>query len=90
MLDIKDISKALLSLRPGTVWTLNGDDYANIIWENEEPKPTIKELEAEIARLEKEDADKLAAEQTNKESAYAKLTALGLSIEEISALIGGN
>ena len=90
MLDVKDISRALLSLRPGTVWTLVGNDYKNIVWESEDSKPTIKQLEAEIARLENEDADRLALEQANKESAYAKLTALGLSTEEISALLGGN
>ena len=51
-----DITKALQSLRPATNWSLNGDDYENLIWnnENELPPPTEEEVQAEIERLQAE------------------------------------
>lgn len=47
------IDKALLSLRPNSSWDLNGDDYAGIVWKDAtQTKPTLKEVNAEIARLQ--------------------------------------
>jgi hypothetical protein len=55
-----NISEALISLKPGAQWSLNGDNYDGLIW-NEPPvyeggqkKPTKAEVEAEVARLQKE------------------------------------
>ena len=55
-----NISEALISLKPGAQWSLNGDEYNGLIW-NEPPvweggqkKPTKTEVEAEVARLQKE------------------------------------
>jgi hypothetical protein len=77
---------ALLSLRPGCAWTMTDDDYENIIWNSEESKPTFAEIEAEIARLDNEQANAVAAADAAKEAAQAKLAALGLTPEEIAAL----
>jgi hypothetical protein len=55
-----DIQRALLSLRPGAIWACNGDTYYGIqwleppVWEGGQKKPTKEEVEAEIARLQKE------------------------------------
>ena len=55
-----DITKALQSLRPATNWSLNGDDYEGLkwlekpVWEGGQKKPTKEEVEAEVARLQKE------------------------------------
>lgn len=86
MLTNKEIATALVSLKPNVVWTMNGDDYENIIWNSEEPKPTLAELETEVARLATEEANAIAAAVTAKEAAYTKLAALGLTAEEIAAL----
>ena len=55
-----NISEALISLKPGAQWSLNGGEYNGLIW-NEPPvweggqkKPTKAEVEAEVARLQKE------------------------------------
>jgi hypothetical protein len=55
-----NISEALISLKPGAQWSLNGDKYDGLIW-NEPPvweggqkKPTKAEVEAEVARLQAE------------------------------------
>jgi hypothetical protein len=57
---MSDISKALLSLRPGAVWTLDGDQYEGITWlDQQQSKPTKQEVIVE--------ADRLQAEYDNKE-----------------------
>ena len=55
-----NISEALISLKPGAQWSLNGDEYNGLIW-NEPPvweggqkKPTREEVEEEVARLQAE------------------------------------
>ena len=81
---------AVLSRRhSGREWTLNGDDYEGLTMLDGGSKPTKQELEnawpgvaAEIAA----EADQRAAAKT---SARAKLKALGLTDEEIAALVGG-
>ena len=49
-----NISEALISLKPGAQWTLNGDDYEGLVWhdENELPPPTEEEVNQEIERLQ--------------------------------------
>jgi hypothetical protein len=51
-----NITKALLSLRPGAQWYIDGDDYENLVWsnENELPPPSEEEVQAEIERLQAE------------------------------------
>ena len=40
-----DIPAVLMSIRPDTKWTLNGDDYAGLTWLDDSPKPTKKTLD---------------------------------------------
>lgn len=83
-----DIAIALSYLRPGEEWVLDGNDYENLVWVSDTKKPTLKQIEAvyDAALAEREAAEeaKLAA----KESARTKLAALGLTEEEVLALIG--
>jgi hypothetical protein len=75
------LSKALQSLRPGKEFTFDNDDLATVRWNDETVStPTQAEVNAELARLDKADADKKAA-------AEAKLQALGLTAEDIKALL---
>lgn len=86
------INKALAikSLRPNVEWSMNDDDVENIIWHTEGVEPlTEKEVQDEIIRLEQVEKEKQDNIITAKESALNKLSALGLSEEEIKALIGG-
>ena len=81
------IADALQSLRPGAEFTFNNDDISTITWHTEGvTTPTKEELDAEVVRLEEEATAKAEAQVANKESARAKLAALGLTPEEISAL----
>ena len=54
------ISKAIISLRPGAQFSLVDEDYSKLtwleppVWEGGQKKPTKEEVEAEVARLQKE------------------------------------
>lgn len=50
------ISSAIISLKPGAQWSLNGDTYEGLIWsqENELPPPTEEEVNQEMERLQQE------------------------------------
>lgn len=78
---------AVQSLRPGAEFVLVEDDVENIIWHTENVEPlTTAEVEAEVSRLEavaaQAEADALAA----REAALAKLSALGLTVDDLTAL----
>jgi hypothetical protein len=82
-------AEAVMSLRPGAEWTMNGDDVEGITWHTEGVQPlTAKEVAAEVKRLEKAAADEAAAKEAAKASALAKLEALGLTADEAQAIAG--
>lgn len=39
-----DIPAILRSKFPGALWSLNGDEYAGLDWQDSSPKPTEKQL----------------------------------------------
>ena len=83
------IQEAVVSLRPGAEWTMNGDDVEGIIWHTEGVEPlTSAEVQAEVKRLEKAAAQAVADREAAKASALAKLEALGLTAEEAQAIAG--
>ena len=77
------LTRALNALRPDEEFTLNDDDLSTIRWNSGlVTTPTQAEIDAKIAELEAADAAKVDARQ----SALAKLAALGLTPEEVAAL----
>ena len=84
-------AQAVMSLRPNTEWSMNGDDVENIIWHTPNVQPLTKaEVDAEVARLEAEAVAEVERKAAAKESAVAKLAALGLSVDEVEAILGGS
>ena len=69
-------------------WSLNGDSYDGLTWFSQTPKPTQSELNALWESTQATVASKAQAVIDTKASALAKLTALGLTQEEIKALVG--
>jgi len=51
-----DICSALHSLRPGSQWSVHGQSYDGLVWDdsNELPPPTEEEVNQEIERLQQE------------------------------------
>jgi hypothetical protein len=73
------IAKAILVLRPNAQFILRGDDYAEIEWlDNEQTKPSLAEIEAEIANPTP------SPEPTIDE----KLASVGLSITDLKEALG--
>lgn len=59
------ITQALMSLRPGAEWTLNGSNFSDLYWlDKTQFKPTEKEVNDEIARLKSLEPQK----KTNEEA----------------------
>lgn len=53
MTKVFSFTDALLSLRPGSEWTLYGNDYSKLIWHHTDSEPpTEQELLNEVARLQ--------------------------------------
>jgi hypothetical protein len=81
--------QAVMSLRPGAEWSMNGDDVEGIIWHTPDVEPlTTAEVQAEMVRLEQAAIDEAAAREEAKASALAKLEALGLTADEAQAIAG--
>ena len=80
-----DYAYVLSKKYPNSLWELSGDEYENLIWKSDDTKPTQKQLDdlAPIVKAEqaKADADKQAARQ-------AVLDKLGLTADEVAALLG--
>ena len=80
---------AVMSLRPNIEWSMNGDDVENIIWHTPNVEPlTTAEVETEVLRLEQAAVDAEADKVAARESAVAKLSALGLNLSEVEAIVG--
>ena len=47
-----DIASALLTLKPGAQWSLNGFDYTGLEWLDSEQQPTKQEIFDKIAELD--------------------------------------
>jgi hypothetical protein len=82
-------AQAVMFLRPGAEWTMNGDDVEGITWHTPNVEPlTTAEVQAEMLRLEQAAIDEAAAREAAKASALAKLEALGLTADEAAAIAG--
>ena len=79
------LTRAILSLRPGAQFAIQGDDYSTIVWhELEGAAPTAKAIDDEIARLKAAD---VTAEADRAAAKSALLTRLGITEEEARLLL---
>jgi hypothetical protein len=77
--------EVLSMLIPTGGWYVAGSDYEGIQFLDCEPI-TKKEFEAGFAKYDIWKAEQDAARATAKETAQAKLAALGLTVEDLTAL----
>lgn len=79
--------KAIRKLRPTAEFTFNDLDYSTIVWDVLEGKaPTQTEIEAAIEEVKAEEIAQKAAAEAAKTLAQTKLTALGLTADDLKAL----
>ena len=80
-------AQAVMSLRPNTEWSMNGDDVEGIIWHTEGVIPlTTAEVEAEVQRLEAEAQAKVEADAAARTAAVAHAKSLGFTEEMIAVM----
>ena len=72
----------------GKQWSLNGDSYEGLDWLDTTPKPTQAELDALWESTQATVAAQKQAAIDTKASALAKLAALGLTQDEVKAILG--
>jgi hypothetical protein len=78
---------AIMSLRSGVEWSMSGNDVEGITWHTPGAEPlTTIEVEAEIERLEKAEADKIKADQAATAAAIAHAKSLGFTDQMISVM----
>jgi hypothetical protein len=77
-----DINLVLTNKYPESKWILVGNDYEALEWLDETDKPTKTQLESYWAEVQQE----IQAKRNARQSALAKLAALGLTEAEIAAL----
>ena len=82
------IEKAILKINPNAKFTVNADDINQITWLNGTAEISKSDIEAMIPTVETEIANAEANAIAKKASGKQKLLDLGLSEEEVKALIG--
>ena len=61
------IPDALQALKPKALWTLRGDDYSGLQWQDSsQTKPTETEVNSKIAELDNAEPMKLLREERNR------------------------
>ena len=83
-----DYAAVLSENYPDAEWTLDGDTYDGLTWLSDTPKPTQAELDAAWPAVQQAQADAVAAKEAARASGVAKLEALGLTVDEVSAVFG--
>ena len=79
--------EAIQYMYPDAAFSMVNDDISTIAWRTEGiATPSDEQVAAAITAMEAEEVSKAAAKVAAKESAEAKLAAIGLTPEEISAL----
>ena len=72
----------------GAEWSLSGNDYDTLVWLSDTPKPTQAELDAAWPAVQQARQDAEAAKVAARQSGLDKLAALGLTVDEVSAVFG--
>ena len=80
------IEKAILKINPNAEFSVNADDINQITWLNGTTPISKADIEAMIPTVEQELKDAETKKIADKESANAKLKALGLTDDEIKAI----
>ena len=61
-----DITHALIALKPGAVWSLNGNDYSGLTWLDSEQQPTETEINSKISALDNAEPMRLLRVERDK------------------------
>jgi hypothetical protein len=80
-------AQAVMSLRPGAEWSMNGDDVENITWHTDNVAPlTQADVEAEIVRMDAAAVAKAEADAAATAAAIAHAKSLGFTDAMIAVM----
>ena len=82
------IIKAIQKINPTAEVSVSGDDINSIVWENETTPIPVADIQAQIPTVEAEIEQEKQDAIDKKASGKQKLLDLGLTEEEVKALIG--
>ena len=82
------IIKAIQKINPNAEVSVSGENINSIVWENGTTPIPVADIEAQLPTVEQELKDAEQAAIDKKASGKQKLLDLGLSEEEVKALIG--
>jgi len=81
------LSKAIKKLKPNSEYSFTEEDYSTIQWYKLEGKaPTQAEIDDAIEEVKANELTEAQAKADAKAAAQAKLAALGLTVEDLTAL----
>lgn len=81
-------AQAINYLYPDAAFSIVNDDLSTVVWRTDGiTTPTKKQITDAIKAMEEEEAQAIANKEAAKASAEAKLAALGLTVEELQAII---
>ena len=83
-----DYAAVLTRRHAGREWKLEGDEYDGLTMLDDGPKPSKKSLDDAWPEVQAEIKNEISAKESAHKSAVAKLAALGLTQDEITALLG--
>lgn len=83
-----NIINTILAINPNAVVNVSGDDVNRIEWLENTPVIANDIILAKQLELQTEEDNKIAQQESKKQSAIAKLKALGLDEEEVKAILG--
>jgi hypothetical protein len=83
-----DYALVLTKLHPGREWSLDGNDYSTLTILDDGSKPTKKSLDDAWPSVQQQMLADHEARVAARASALAKLSVLGLTDAEITALVG--
>jgi SHS2 domain-containing protein len=82
------VIKAILKINPTAEVSVSGDDINTIVWENGTTPISVTDIQAQIPIVEAEIEQEKQNAIDKKASGKQKLLDLGLTEEEVKALIG--
>jgi hypothetical protein len=78
--------EVLQLLCPNAGWAIYGNDYESINWFGQEPAITAEQFALGFAKVDQNKEELELKILSNKNAALAKLSALGLTIDDLKAL----
>ena len=85
---MSNVVKAILKINPNAQVSVKDDDVNEIIWENGTTPIPVADIQAQIPTVEAEIEQEKQDAINKKASGKQKLLDLGLTEEEVKALIG--